>query len=249
MRSKRRIVIGALIMAAGGLAGSMLMGVSFGPYSGEAADHRDFPTGQLPADLAPDITDIYAFRNPSNSNNLVVALNTNPHLPGSPPSKLFSNDVKYQLHVNTNSDLTTDEATVTVTFSGSGSSQKFKVEGLTTTALQGDVTPLGTSTPDILESGGVKVFCGPRDDPFFFDLDAFKTFVSGPYIPAAGYRLTGTPVDKFEGANVASIVLEFPINALAGITSTSGTIKVWASTDKVQTTSGKVTRILSPFTP
>ncbi|MBM3265191.1 MAG: DUF4331 family protein [candidate division Zixibacteria bacterium] len=138
---------------------------------------------------------------------------------------------------------------MTVTFSGSGSSQKFKIEGLTSTPLQGDVTPLGTSTPDILESGGIKVFCGPRDDPFFFDLDAFKTFVSGPYVPAAGYRQTGTPVDKFAGANVASIALEFPINALTGITSTSGTIKVWASTDKVQTANGKITGILSPLAP
>jgi|GEM_PF-3325602 len=34
MRNKRRVVIGALIMLVGGLAGSMLMGVSFGPYSG-----------------------------------------------------------------------------------------------------------------------------------------------------------------------------------------------------------------------
>jgi hypothetical protein len=242
MRSKRRLIATVAGMALLGVIGSMIMGVSLMPFSGQAADHGDSP--QVKTDRTADITDIYAFRSPENSNNLVAVINVNPYAPGSAPTNLFSEEVKYQLHVDKDNALSTDEATVTITFSGNP--QKWKIEGLTASAITGDVTPIGDSSPNIYSQDGIKVFCGPRDDPFFFDLTGFLNFLSGPFVPISGngLRPSGqTPSDTFAGSNVASIVMEFPIVAVTGAANAStGTIRVWASTAKAQ--SGSSTRLL-----
>lgn len=246
MQKKRRLLVWTMLTVAGGIVGSLMLGVSLQPFSGYTADHRDAPGVQ--SDVTTDITDVYAFRSPSNSDNLVAVLNVSPHAPGAPPTRPFSNEAQYQIHVNKDGDLATDEALVTVTFSGDP--QKWKVEGLTTTAIDGDVTPIGTSTPIVFDQGGIKVFCGPRDDPFFFDLVGFKNFLAGPFVPIAGNGLRPSgqmPIDSFAGANVGSIVLEFPIIALTGAsTSNTGVIEVWASTSKVTTAAPK---ILGPLNP
>jgi hypothetical protein len=98
----------------------------------------------------------------------------------------------------------------------------------------------------VATSGGIKAFAGLRDDAFFFDLTAFKKFVAGPYVPAAGLRAAadGAPADTFAGTNVGYIVLELPITALTGAANSStGTIKAWASTDSG---SGQVDRMGIP---
>jgi hypothetical protein len=84
----------------------------------------------------------------------------------------------------------------------------------------------------VTDAGGIKVFAGLRDDPFFFDLTAFKAFVAGPYTPASGLRPSGqTPSDTFAGTNISAIVIELPIKALTGASdSHTGTIKAWVST-------------------
>lgn len=195
-----------------------------------AADHFDSPLALR--DARKDITDIYAFRSPADT-TLVVVLNVSPHVPGYAPSPLFSNDARYNIHVDNTLDLIPD-ATVTVTFSGT-SPQMFSVAGLGA-AITGAVTAAG-ATPVVVTSGSIKVFCGPREDPFFFDLVAFKKFVSGPYVPASGLRATGagSPRDFFAGNNVGSIVIELPIRALTGQANAHvGTIKAWASITELQ---------------
>ena len=169
-------------------------------------------------------------------------------MPGAPPSQLFFNNARYQLHVDNDGVLATDEATVTVTFSGDP--QRWKVEGLSTDALEGDVTPIGTSSPIVFNQSGIKIFCGPRDDPFFFDFIGFSNFLGGPFVPIAGngLRPSGqTPIDAFAGANVGAIVIEFPITAVTGESNANtDSVKVWASSDKDTNTS---TRILNPLSP
>lgn len=196
-----------------------------------AADHFDSPLALR--DARKDITDIYAFRSPADANNLVVVLNVSPHVPGYAPSPLFSNDARYNIHVDNTLDLIPD-ATVTVTFSGT-SPQMFSVAGLGATPITGAVTAAGAA-PVVVTSGSIKIFCGPREDPFFFDLVAFKKFVSGPYVPASGLRASGagSPRDFFAGNNVGSIVIELPITALGVPSANSGTIKAWASIAELQ---------------
>jgi hypothetical protein len=63
-------------------------------------------------------------------------------------------------------------------------------------------------------AGGGTAWAGLSDDPFFFDLQAFRDQVKG----AGGSRTfcDGDEVDFFQGFNVSSIVLELPSAALGG---------------------------------
>ena len=188
-----------------------------------AADHFDSPLAKR--DVRTDITDVYAFRSPTNAANLVVAMNVSSYVPGAVPSPLFSNEASYNIHIdNTDNGTLESNATVEVTFSGT-SPQQFSVKGLGATAITGDVDEVETS-------GGIKVYCGPRDDPFFFDLTAYLAFVAAPYLPSAGLRASGagSPTDFFAARNVGTIVIELPITALTGrATANEGTIRAWTT--------------------
>lgn len=67
-------------------------------------------------------------------------------------------------------------------------------------------------------SGGIKVFAGQRDDPFFvdlgsiFDLGALRPFNSAHLLPLA----TAPGVDGVGGYNTHSIAIQIPINQLKG---------------------------------
>ena len=114
-----------------------------------AADHADAPGVQ--GDPQADITDIYAFRSPTNSDNLVAVLNVNPlTAPTQNGVTRFGDDVVYQLFVDNTGDLLSD-AVVTVTFSNNGKS--FTIDGL------GDPIVGVTSGPGpalVVEAGGIR---------------------------------------------------------------------------------------------
>lgn len=222
-----RALTSALLLSLTVLIGSAALLVI---NSASGADHRDGPAATGSAPL--DITDVYAFRDPGATDNLVVGVGVNGL---TPPDKngttTFSSTGSYLLHVDGNGDLA-DDATATWKFDTS-TPQKFTISGLPGGNITGTVTPAG-SAPSIATSGGIKAFAGLRDDAFFFDLTAFKHFVAGPYVPAAGLRSAadGAPADTFAGTNVTYMVLELPITALTGAAnSNTGTIKAWASTD------------------
>ena len=192
----------------------------------EGADHADAP-GVL-GDPAADINDVYAFRSPANPDNLVVALTVNP-LTAPGDGATFAEDVAYEIHVDNTGDFVAD-ATVTVTFEDGEFTLTVLALGV---EITGPVTPPG-SEPVITEAGGITVFAGPRDDPFFFDLAAFFTFVDEPFAPVNGLRGEGeTPSDALAGTNVSAIVVELPIVALTGADSSdTGVIRAWATTSR-----------------
>ena len=66
---------------------------------------------------------------------------------------------------------------------------------------------------------------GPRDDPFFFDLNQFKAILGGT---ASGFNNPGT--DSFAGTNVLSTIIELPKSLLGS----SSSINVWAETKQKQ---------------
>jgi hypothetical protein len=70
-------------------------------------------------------------------------------------------------------------------------------------------------------ANGIKVFAGPRDDPFFFDLVRYREIIAGTQTE---FRSPG--VDTFAGTNVMTIVVEVP-KSLFG-TVTNNTLNVWA---------------------
>lgn len=195
-----------------------------------AADHRDSPLNV--SNPTADINDVYAFRSPENNNNLVVAVSVNPLIvPTDNATRgVFDDKVQFQIHVDNTGDLL-DDATVNIR-------KTDNPDQLIITGLGAPITAMITmpgQAPQVYNNGGIKVFAGLRDDPFFFDLPAFQAFVAGPKAPVKGLRPAGAgdPVDAFAGTNILSIVLEVPITALTGqTTSNTGTIKTWVSSTR-----------------
>jgi hypothetical protein len=193
-----------------------------------ASDHVDSPS-TVSGDRAADLSDVYVFRSPEHSDNLVVALDVNA-LTAPAELRNFAAGVEYKINVDTNSDLAAD-STVKVTFSGD--LRTFKVEGLGA-PITGEVTPPGSAEARVTEVNGVKVFAGPREDPFFQDAAAAFGFLAAPYVRGIGFRRVGAPPNPpLVAGPVSSIVIELPVTALTKAASANtGTIKAWFSTSR-----------------
>lgn len=201
-------------------------------HSAHAADHNDAPGIGGAAGSLVDITDVFVFRSPSDSNNLVIAVgHFSPEVAVNPP--LFDSLGRYEIYIDTDLDYIPD-TTITATFDdGVSGAQSYHIQGVPGAAgtITGDVS-LGADA-QVSASGRARAFCGLRDDHFFFDLNAFKAFEAAPCIPSAGLRCpgTGTPQNFFAGRNTASIIVEFPLTSLPRINSPdSGNLHIWSKT-------------------
>lgn len=219
---KKKIFAGGLIAMA--VLGGVLL----------AADHIDAPAVTGPGSTSPsnDITDVYAFQSPADNSKMVLVMNTQGLLsPAATEGAKFPNNVMYEFNIDNTGD-NVEDLVIQCLFQ----SQKMRVygpvavttPGTTSTVLTNgpttdvQVTPYGRTTPFIGTSGeGIKVFAGPRDDPFFFDLARFKEILAGS---EGSFRNPG--VDAFAGTNVMSIVVEVPKSMLGS----AATINVWAET-------------------
>jgi hypothetical protein len=214
------------------------------PPAPRAADHRD--SAGPSAFPAADITDLYVFRSPADSSHLVLALNVYPRRPSDPaPTSYFSNNVRYVIHMiscTASPNTVTPDVNLTFTFSGSGAAQTFTLSGLTLASITGTVKQVATAA-----SGKARVYCGPRDDSFFFDQAAFDHFLASPHPVTDGLRNAADdslelrpPVrNAYEGSDVSSIVVEYPILNVAGCGKYSGKLKAWAETQKITGTTSK----------
>lgn len=216
MKSKKILlpVVTAVVLA----AGSILY----------AADHLDAPSV---SNQTTDITDLYVFRG-ENSSNLVFVANTQGLLsPASTAAAKFDEGTLLEFNIDNNNDNVEDLVIQAIVKNG-----KMKVYGPYKPAQTGtksvinesaftaqtDVTMYG-ETAKIAEQNGVKVFAGPRDDPFFFDLVQYKKVIAGS---ETGFNNPGT--DTFAGTNVMSVVIEVPKSKLGG----SGSLNVWLESKK-----------------
>ena len=68
---------------------------------------------------------------------------------------------------------------------------------------------------------GNRVYTGLRDDPFFFDLEGFKTTMHSGALSFDHQR------DSAAGTNATAIVLEMDANEATG---RSGSVNLWATT-------------------
>jgi hypothetical protein len=90
---------------------------------------------------------------------------------------------------------------------------------------EASVTTYGAGSPSMgTGSNGVKVFAGPRDDPFFFDLKRFKEIIGGTATAFHTGSAEDPATDAFAGTNVMSIVVEVPKSMLGSAES----VNVWA---------------------
>lgn len=186
-----------------------------------ASDHKEAPLTR--EDPSADISDLYAFLNPHDASKLTLVLTVNPFsVPSEGVGFRFSPNVRYRLLIDNNGDAVEDHE-ITVRFDAD---ENFEAK------LPGEIIVTGKATapteePEANEAlifgedQGVRIFAGPRDDPFFFDIVGFFRFLAG----TGGF--TGT--DGFAGYNVSAIVVEIPVSLVKG----SGNIlNTWAVTER-----------------
>ena len=193
-----------------------------------AADHIDSPAV---TNQTTDITDVYVFR-AQDQNNLVFVANTQGLLaPGATAAAQFDANTLIEFNIDNNNDNVEDLVIQGIYNNGkmkvygpikpSETGGRSKLEGGVTAEVA--VTAYGAS-PVIGTGGNLKVFAGPRDDPFFFDLNQFKKIIAGQ---ATSFNKPGT--DAFAGTNVLSFIVEVPKSMLGA---SSGKINVWLETKK-----------------
>jgi hypothetical protein len=195
-----------------------------------AADHIDAPavTG-----TGSDITDYYAFQSPENSANMVFVVNVQGLLaPSATSAASFDEEVMVEINIDNSA---TKDNMEDLVIQASFEDGKVKVygpvaptmKGLTSKIVNGnavmaDISSYGAE-PQIGEGNGMKVFAGPRDDPFFFDLGAYQAIIGGT---ATSFNNPGT--DTFAGTNVLSLVIEVPKSQLGSATS----INTWVTSNR-----------------
>lgn len=198
-----------------------------------AADHIDSPNV---TNQPNDITDLYVFRG-ENTANLVFVANTQGLLsPSVTATKKFDENTVIEFNIDNNNDKVEDlviqckydAASNSMVVYGptvpSETGTRSKLEGAATAAVI--VTPYGSASPiTATAASGIKVFAGPRDDPFFFDLTQYKKIIAGT---ATGFLPTGVSHDTFAGTNVMTVAVEVPKSLLGAAT----TLNVWVETKK-----------------
>ena len=217
-----------------------------------ASDHQDTPL----VEMSPryDVNDVFAFPAPGNPSRTVLVLGTSsPITPAQTPSFTFGTKDQelYQIKIDNTGDARED-LVFQVTFTGKSGKQKVTLRGPVRPNTVGTMNTLVGGkqikgyTNTLIESGDVKLFAGPRDDPFFIDLEAFfrilpdrkpeagplSTITQGPLT----FRAATGPnpaVDYLRGINDMAIVIELPTAAIAN-PATNGRFGVWATTSRVR---------------
>jgi hypothetical protein len=219
----RRVLVASALVAAAASAGRLAVG----------SDHQDTPLVEL--NPTQDMTDVYAFPG-STPGRIVLVLNSWAFLTPAQTTAgaTFDNSLLYQFKIDNTGDAKEDKV-IQVTFDGTGANQTVSVRGPVAPPVQGAmgnkvaaVAPAVTGPVNTVLGSptGIQVFAGPRDDPFFIDLEAFfcvlpdRKPVTGPLASACAltpnpsapffFRPAGHAVDYVKGFNVLSIVIELP---------------------------------------
>jgi len=210
-----------------------------------AADHLDAPTVQ--GDGRIDINDVYVFEG-QNAGNTVLAMTVAPAAGLLSPTS-FRPGALYEFKVSTNGDAIPDVA-YRIKFggvqgNGTQSLTVLRANGAGNPASGGGGSPIGhgSSYQAVALAGGGQIWAGLRDDPFFFDLDAFKEFKTallGGSLSGLASFCDGNTVNFFDGFNGMAIVLELPDSAFKPGTA-HPTIKVWGTVSIVE--NGQLTQV------
>jgi len=215
-----------------------------------ASDHQDTPE----VELSPryDVNDVYAFPATDPSRIALVLGTSSPLTPSGTPSARFGTKDKelYQIKVDVNGDAVED-LVFQITFTGK-EKQKVTLRGPytpKTTGAQGNVLVGGKqikgSVGEVIgDAKGVQLFAGPRDDPFFIDLEQFFRIIpdrrpsTGPLsvlpAPASSFRAAGEAVDFVRNFNDLAIVVELPVAMLSADGKHPGRFGVWGTTSRAR---------------
>ncbi|WP_411280961.1 DUF4331 family protein [Gemmatimonas sp.] len=215
-----------------------------------ASDHMDTPLVEFNPKY--DVNDVYAFPG-SSPDRIVLVLGTqSPITPAATPTAAFgnANDVLYQLKIDNTGD-GREDLVFQFTFSGEPGDQKVRVQGpvapnevgTMNTLVNGKREIQGAVNVTLGSASGMQVFAGPRDDPFYIDLEQFFTILPdrkperGPLSQIMQGPLTFRPRDTardfLTGFNDLAIVVELP---LAEITANGANPRfgVWGTTSNAR---------------
>ena len=182
------------------------------------SDHISGPRAL--ANPIADITDVYAFPSPERSGHLVLVLNT---LPFAPPSALFSDGLVYRfrlrpLTVGARDDpalfaVGAQEFAFGCVFSepAGGDWARGRGQGGVCTTPSGATVSFSVNDERGGSGHGVRVFGGPRWDPFIMDAPAaLKTIATGEL------AFTDPGSIYLDGKNVLSLVVEIDYAGVLG---------------------------------
>ncbi len=239
--TRRRMLAAGLLVLAGGAGAA---GLAIG------SDHQD--TAEVELNPKMDMTDVYAFPG-STAGRIVLVMNSRAFLtPGATAADAsFDPDLLYQFKIDNSSTLDgKEDQVIQVTFSGTGADQQVEVRGPVAPPVQGatanevaDVSPAvsGSINANLGSSDNLQVFAGPRDDPFFLDLEAFFCILpdrkpeGGPLSqpcaltpnPAAPFYFRNPGVNYVDGFNLLSIVVELPSSLIEN--GAPGKLGIWGT--------------------
>lgn len=174
----------------------------------QAADHGDAPGVRL--DLRLDINDVYAFQSPSNAANTVLIMTTNPQA-GILSPLAYNPSARYEIVIDDDGDAKEDLVFRFKFEAGNlATPQRMSVHRLVDGKTVGKRIGRGTTGTNVtvkLNPGTGTAIAGNFDDPFFFDLLAFRNNLAFSSSTARNF---------FKGLNTLAIVLEVPSSSLHG---------------------------------
>ena len=246
-KCKRLMATGAVVAIPVALG---LSALAVKPTPVQGSDHAD--TAENVSRPGTDLTDLYIFPSPTNSANVVFAMDVRPLIgAGRARGVGFDPGVLYQFKIDTNADQVED-LVMQARFEGTGERQRVLFSGPVRPAVTGvtsrAMTPFattGTINRTFSPTAGMQVFAGAREDPFFLDLERFIQIfpdrgtgleqplprtqdknTPNPNAPRVnGWRPRGQARDFFRNLNVLSIVVELPKSRIS-----NGKIGVWMTT-------------------
>jgi Domain of unknown function (DUF4331) len=216
-----------------------------------SSDHADTP--EIAASPGTDITDVFMFPSTENPNNVVLAMTVSPLIgAGQSATRSFDPNVLYQFKIDNTGDSVEDLVIQAKFDNGSSTNQIASVVGPSVPAITGaqskalSFNDSGNVGSIFTTSGGMRVFTGPREDPFFFDLEQFFTILpdrASPLDPtkiqpvgeeskprATTWRTAANAKDFLKDLNVLAIVIEVPKSAIKG--NADGKVRLWCTTSK-----------------
>ena len=219
-----------------------------------ASDHQDTPEVELSQRF--DVNDVYAFPAATPGRIVLVLGTSSPLTPARTPSFAFGtkDEELYQIKVDNTGDAVED-LVFQVTFTGKAGHQKVTLHGPArpnqtgpaNTLITGRKTLSGSVNEVLGSASGIQLFAGPRDDPFFIDLEQFfrivpdRKPVSGPLsqLPntptATSFRTAAEARDYVRGFNDMAIVIELPTSMLVADPQHPGKFGVWGTTARART--------------
>jgi hypothetical protein len=204
--------------------------IAAAPFAAHCSDYADAPL--VESDQAADIADVYAFLDPNNNQNVILAMDVHAFIVPGENGNLgaFDPNVLFQFNIENTGDAAPDKL-IQITFDAQTSKTtpqtahitipaKKKKDSITftapTTVASGTAASAPTATVTTDPATGIIFFAGLTDDPFFFDVPAFNNFVASVLAGAPNAAVFARGRDTFAGYNVQMITLSVPASLLTG---------------------------------